>query len=121
MFGGVRNCDVRCRSAGSFVEFARAAMKSNQRRARLLRRNLNVLPTDAAAPSGLQSFQRGFFCRKARGIMLRGDSATRFAVSALGFSEHALGKARRARDGFADAANFDNVDSDGDNHRRHRC
>ena len=109
------------RGAGRFVEFARAAVESDQRRARLLCGNLNVLPTDAAAPTGLQSFQRRFFCREARGIMLRGDYATRFAVSALSFSEHTFGKARRARDSFADAANFDNVDSDGDDHRRDRC
>ena len=109
------------RGAGRFIEFACAAVKSNQRRARLFRGNLNVLPTDAAAPTGLQSFQRGFFCRKARGIMLRGDGATRFAVSALGFSEHTFGKARRARDSFANAANFDDVDTDGDDHRRVRC
>ena len=121
MFGGVSYRDVRRRSAGRFVEFARAAVESYQRRARLLCGNLHVLPTDAAAPSGLQSFQRGFFCRKARGIMLRGDRATRFTVSALGFSKYSFGKARRARNGFADAANFDDVDSDGDDHRRDRC
>ena len=53
--------------------------------------------------------------------MLRGDGAARFAVSALGVGKDAFGKARRARDGFADAANFDDVDSDGDDHRRDRC
>ena len=44
--------------------------------------------------------------------MLRGDHATRFAVGALGCGEHALSKARRALDGFADAPNFDYVDAD---------
>jgi len=44
--------------------------------------------------------------------MLSGDRAARFAVSALGVSEDALSEARRAFDGFAHAANFDDVDSD---------
>ena len=121
MFGGVSYRDVRGRRAGRFIEFAGAAVEGNQRRAGFLRRDFYVLPGDAAAPSGLQSFQRRFFCRKARGIMLRGDRTTRFAVSTLGFREHAFGEPRRALDGFADAAHFDNVDSDGDNHRRDRC
>lgn len=121
MFGGVSYGEVRSRSAGRFIEFTRAAVEGNQRRAGFLRRDFDVLPGDAAAPPGLQSFQRRFFCRKARGIMLRGGRATRFAVSALGISEHPFGEPGRALDGFADTANFDNVDSDGDNHRRDRC
>jgi len=44
--------------------------------------------------------------------MLGGDRAARFTVSALGFSEDALSESRRAFNGFAHAANFDNVDSD---------
>jgi len=96
-------------------------MEENEGGAGFFRRDFDVLPTEAAAPTSLQSFQRGFFCRKARGIMLRGDGATRFAVSALGVGKDAFGKARRARNGFANAADFDNVDSDGDDHRRDRC
>ena len=84
-------------------------------------RNFDILPTDATAPAGLQSFQRGFFCRKARGIMLRGCRAARFAVRALGRREHTLSKTRRARNGLSDAPHFDDVDADGNNHRRGRC
>ena len=87
-------------------------MKHNQRRPRVFRGNFDVLPTNAAAPTGLQSLQRRFFCREARGIMLRGDRATRFTVGAFGISEDAFGKARSARDGFPHAADFDKVDSD---------
>jgi len=52
--------------------------------------------------------------------MLRSHRAARFAVGALGFGEYTLGKPRRAFDGFAYAANFDDVDADGDDHRRPR-
>ena len=44
--------------------------------------------------------------------MLRGRRAARFAVRALGVSEDAFGEARCALDGFADAANLDDVDAD---------
>jgi len=103
---------MRSGRAGSLVQFARAAVKQNHRRARFFCRHFDVLPTDAAAPSCLQSFQRRFFCRKTRGIMLRSDGTARFTVRAFGFGEHALGKARRALDRFAHAANFDDVNSD---------
>lgn len=43
--------------------------------------------------------------------MLGGHGAARFAVSALGVGEDAFDEARRALDGLADAANFDDVDS----------
>ena len=112
MLGRVGNRKMRRSRASLLVEFARAAVKRNYRRARFLRRHFDVLPTDAAAPTCLQGFQRHFFCREARGIMLSGDRAARFAVSALGVSEDALSEARRAFDGFAHAANFDDVDSD---------
>ena len=95
-----------------FVEFARAAVERNYRRARFLRRHFDVLPTDAAAPTCLQGFQRRFFCRETRGIMLRSRSAARFAVSSLGVSENAFSKPRRARDSFTHAADFDDVNSD---------
>lgn len=112
MFGGVRDRKMRGCRATRFVEFASTSVKQNLRRTRIFGRYFDILPGDSAAPSGLQSFQRGFFCREARGIMLRGDRAARFAVSALGVSEDALGEARRAFNGLAHAANFDDVDSD---------
>jgi hypothetical protein len=86
-------------------------MKQDHRRARLFGGHFHVLPGDTTTPTGLQGFQRGFFCREARGIMLSGDRAARFTVSALGIGKHPLGKTRSARDGFAHAPNFDNVDS----------
>ena len=100
------------RRAGLFVKLTGATMKRNHRGTGLLGRDFDVLPRDPIAPAGLQSFQRGFFCSEPSRIMLRGDDATRFAVRALSFSEHALSETRRALDGFAHAANFDNVDSD---------
>lgn len=96
-------------------------MEENEGGAGFFRRDFDVLPTEAAAPTSLQSFQRGFFCRKARGIMLRGRGAARLAVRALGFSENTFSKARRARNGFSDAPHFDDVNADGNNHRRGRC
>ena len=112
MFSGVRDREMRGRRATRFIEFASASVKQNYRRTGIFGRYFNVLPADSPAPSGLQSFQRGFFCREARGIMLRGDRPARFAVSALGVGKDTLGKARRAFDGFAHAADFDDVDSD---------
>ena len=87
-------------------------MEENDRRAGFFRGHFDVLPADAAAPAGLQSLQRGFFCRKARGIMLRGRGAARFAIRALGVSKHTFSKAWRARDGLSHAAHFDDVDAD---------
>ena len=112
MLGGVRNRKMRTRRARFFIEFARPPVEQNQWRARILRGHFDVLPTDPSAPASLQSLQRRFFCREARGIMLSGDCAPRFAIGALSFSEHTLSEARRAFDGFAHPANFDNVDTD---------
>ena len=95
-----------------FIELERAPVKGNYRRTRFFGRYFHVLPTNAAAPAGLQSFQRRFFCREARGIMLSGHRAARFAVGPLGCGEHAFGESRRAGDGFTHAANFDNVYAD---------
>ena len=96
-------------------------MEDNDRSAGLFRRYFDVLPTDATAPAGLQSLQRGFFCRKARGIMLRSRRAARFAVRALGVSENTFSKAWRPRNRLSDAPHFDDVDADGNDHRRGRC
>ena len=112
VFSRVRDGKMSRRRARLFVKLERATMKRNQWRARFFGRDFDVLPRDPIAPAGLQGFQCGFFCGEASGIMLGGDDATRFAVRALSFSEHALSETRRALDGFAHAANFDNVDSD---------
>ena len=112
MFRRVSDGNVGGRGAALREQFARAAVEQNHWRTRFFRGDFDVLPTDAAAPSRLQSFQRRFFCRKTRGIMLCSDGAARFTVRPFGVGEDALGKARRAFDGFAHAANFDDVYSD---------
>ena len=86
------------------------------RRTTLTRRHFNVLPTDPAAPAGLQCFQRRFFCREARCIMLCGHSAAQIAVLAFSAREDALGESRRPQEHFANPRNFDNVYADGNNH-----
>ena len=96
-------------------------MEEDDWRAGFFCSHFDVLPTDATTPAGLQSLQRGFFCRKARGIMLRGGGAPGFAVRAFGFSENTFSKAWRPRNGLGDAPHFDNVDADGNDHRRGRC
>lgn len=112
MLTRVRNRKMGSGSPGLFVQFARAAVKRDHGCARFFGRHFDVLPTNPIAPARLQSLQRRFFCGEARGIMLSGDCAPRFAIGALSFSEHAGGESRRAVDGLADAANFDNVNSD---------
>src|SRR5260221_13084810 len=111
---------MRRGGAGLFVEFARAAVERNYRRARFPGRHFYVLPADAAAPPGLQSLQRRFFCREARGIMLGGDGAARFTIGPLGLGKHTFSESRRAGDGFPHAANFDNVYANGNDHGRKR-
>jgi hypothetical protein len=91
-------------------------MKEQIGRSALARSNLYVLPANPTSPTCLQSFKGGFFCCKASGIMLRGRGASAFAVTALGGSEDALRKARGTRKHFANATNFDNVYTDGNNH-----
>ena len=112
MFRCMSDGNVRGRCARSFIQFAGPPVEKNDRRTGLLRGDFDVLPTDATAPSGLQSFERGFFCGKARGIMLRGRGAARFAVCSFGVGENPFSKTRRARDGFANATNFNDVDAD---------
>ena len=108
----MRNRKMRSRSSGLFVQLARAAMEQNQRGARVFRSDFDILSADAAAPAGLQSFQRRFFCGETRGIMLGSRGAARFTVSSLGVRENAFRKPRRALDGFTHAADLDDVNSD---------
>ncbi len=90
--------------------------KDQIRRTTLTRRNFNVLPTNTPAPSRLQCFQRCFFCREARCIMLCCHGATQVAVFAFRAREDALGESRRAHEHFANSCNFDNVYTDGNDH-----
>ena len=48
--------------------------------------------------------------------MLRRHRATAIAILALGGSENAFAKARRAHQHFANTCNFDNVYTNGDYH-----
>ena len=49
--------------------------------------------------------------------MLRRHRSAAVAIRALGRSEHALAKARRAREHFANTGNFDNVYANGNDHK----
>ncbi|MDX6695052.1 MAG: hypothetical protein QOF02_2655 [Blastocatellia bacterium] len=102
--------------AGLVEELADEAAQDEQGRAALARGDFDILPCDAAAPTCLQSLERGFFCGEACGIMLRGDRSATLAVSALGLCVHALKKARRAFYHFAHAMDFDDVYANGNNH-----
>ncbi len=88
-------------------------MEDQIRRASIAR----ALPANPAAPSGLQRFQRRFFCSEARGIMLRRCSSPAVAITAFRQREDALAKARRALQHFANSRNFDNVYADGNDHK----
>jgi len=48
--------------------------------------------------------------------MLRGHGATAVAITSFSGSEHTFGKARRAREHFANAGDFDNVYANGNDH-----
>ena len=84
-------------------------MQEQKRRAGFLRRNFNVLPTYAAAPTSLQRLQRRFFCSETRCIMLSSNRTATIAVFAFGVGEHTFRKTRRARQHFLYAPNFDDV------------
>ena len=107
---------MRGARARFFVEFAHATVENKDGRAGFARRDFDVLPGNAARPSCLQGFERSFFGREARGVMLRGDSSATVAVSSLVQSINALDEARRAQHHFAHAVNFDEIYADGNNH-----
>src|SRR5262245_52769941 len=52
--------------------------------------------------------------------MLWGNYAAAIAVSSLGRREHSLDKARRSREHFPNSSDFDNVYTDGNDHKRNR-
>jgi len=74
------------------------------------------MPGEAVAPARAQGLEGGLLGGEARGVVLRRGGGVRVAVSALNFGEDALAQARRARERFTDAADFDNVYADGDDH-----
>ena len=106
-----------CRRRAALLEQLFHWSKEDQeRRAAFSRSNLYVLPGNTAAPASLQSFQRCFFCRKARGIMLRRHRSATVAIGAFGGRENTFSKARCAPEHFANASNFDNVYANGNDH-----
>ncbi len=107
---------MRRRRAELFKDLQHLSSEDQVRRAAFSRRNFHVLPTDSPTPASLQCFQRRFFCREARCIMLCGHDAAAVAVLALGARENAFGKPRRAQEHFANSRDFDNVYTDGNNH-----
>jgi len=107
----VRGCRAETFEGGQDL-----AGEEQVRRAAVACRDFHVLPTDSPAPTGLQRFQSRFFRSEARGIMLRRHRAATLAVFAFSAREHALGKARRPQQHFANSRNFDNVYTDGNNH-----
>ena len=74
------------------------------------------MPGEAVAPARAQRLEGSLLGGEARGVVLRRSRAARVAVGALFFGEDALAQARRARERFTDAADFDNVYADGDDH-----
>ena len=98
-------------------EFACMAVELKQRRAVFVRSHFDVMPREPAAPARAERFESSLLRGEARGVVLRGRVfAARIAVCALSFGEDALAKARRAREHFTHAADFDNVYAYGDDH-----
>ena len=81
-----------------------------------MRSNLHIVPADSASPPCLQRLERGFLCGEARRIVLGCYHTPTVTVGSLGFGKHTFGKTRSAFEHFANAANFDNVYTDGNNH-----
>ena len=98
-------------------EFARMSRQLKQRRALLRRSDFDVMPRESAAPACAKGLEGGLLRGEARGVVLRGRKlAARVAVCALLFGEDALAEARRAREHFTHAPDFDNVYAYGDDH-----
>ena len=117
VFGGVRDGKVRVRRAEVLEEVARVAGELKEGSARLVGGDLDVVPGEAVAPACAERLEGRLFGGEARGVVLRrGRLAACVAVGALRLGEDALAEARRARQHFTHAADFDNVYPDGDYH-----
>ena len=98
-------------------EFEGVACEDEYGRAVFRRSDFGVVPGEWAAPARAQGFEGSLFRGEARGVVLRGRGfAARVAVGPLSFGEDALAEARRAREHFTHAPDFDNVYAYGDNH-----
>ena len=106
-----------CAGCAESVEDREGVAAEDERgRARLLGDDLGVVPADAVAPARAERLEGGLLGGEARGVVLRGPGPARVAVGALRFGEDAFAEARRAREHFTHAADFDNVYADGDDH-----
>ena len=108
---------MRVGCAEAFEEFARVAGEEEEGGARLVGGDLGVVPGEAVAPARAERLEGRLLGGEARRVVLRaGRGAARVAVGALPFGEDALAEARRAREHFTHAPDFDNVYPDGDDH-----
>jgi len=113
---GVGEGEVRVRGSEPVEEFAGVAAQLKDGRARFRRSHLDVMPGEAVAPARAERLEGRLLGGEARGVVLRAGGAARVAVGALQFGEDALAEARRAREHFTHAPDFDNVYPDGDDH-----
>ena len=113
---GVGEREVRVGGAEPFEEVAGVARELEERGAQLVRGHLDVVPGESVAPARAERLEGRLLGGEARGVVLRRVRAARVAVGALLFGEDALAEARRAREHFTHAADFDNVYPDGDDH-----
>ena len=113
---GVGEGEVSVRGAEPFEEVAGVAGDLEEGRAEFVGGDLDVVPGEAVAPARAERLEGRLLGGEARGVMLCGVRAARVAVGALLLGEDALAEARRARQHFTHAANFDNVYPDGDDH-----
>lgn len=97
-------------------EFEGVPVEKQDGLARLFRDDFDIVPTEAAAPARAEGFEGGLLGGEARGVVLCGSARARLAVFAFALSEDALAEARRARQYFTHARDFDNVYADGNDH-----
>src|SRR5918993_1240957 len=116
VLGGVGEGEVRVRGAEPFEEVAGVAGELEEGRAQFVGGDLDVVPGEAVAPARAERLEGRLLGGEARGVVLRGVRAARVAVGALLLREDALAEARRARQHFTHAADFDNAYPDGDDH-----
>ena len=116
MLTGVGEGEVRVGGTHLLEEVAGVAGELEEGRAQFVGGDLDVVPREAVAPARPERLEGRLLGGEARGVVLGGARAARVAVGALLLGEDALAEARRARQHFTHAADFDNVYPDGDDH-----
>lgn len=109
MIGRVRERKMNGSCAESLQNFPCRAANLQTRNAVFVVCDFNVVPRNAPAPAGFQSFQTRFLRGETRGVALRRSRAFRLAVSAFALRKNALDKTRRSFDSFANTVNFNYV------------